>query len=179
MGLFVHEGGELTLQSYTGSIRRVRPTAEGYEAETLLLAHADNRDEVPYVEMESTLYFSDLETGVIAGAIHHRGHFHFRTHDGGRSWEAVEEDEVPFRTPVVRWGDGHLSLGEERILYLRDGSVEELADLSRFRVDDFALGLRGLTVTPDGHILVMATTNGRVDAVLRLDPESGQVEVLN
>lgn len=179
MGLFVHDGGELTLQSYTGSIRRVRPTPAGYEAETLILADADNRDEVPYVEMESTLYFSDLDTGFIAGSIHHRGRFSFRTDDGGQSWQEVDEDHVPFRTPVVRWGDGHLSLDQVRILRLMDGSVEELADLSRFQENEFSLGLRGLTVTPDGRILVMAWTDGRSDAILRFDPASGLTEVLN
>lgn len=129
MKLFIHPSGHLTLQSYTGSLRQVRRTGNGYQAENLLLAGAENREKVPYVEHGFSLYFADDTTGYIGGWIHHVGDRYFRTRDGGRSWEAVEENDFPYKSPMP-WGEGYFAHTASKVYFLHGHKVTEVADVA-------------------------------------------------
>lgn len=129
MQLFIHPGGDLTLHSYTGSIRQVRRTGNGYQAENLFLAGAENRDKVPYVEHGFALYFADDTTGYIGGWIHHVGDRHFRTRDGGRSWEAIKENDFPYTNPLP-WGEGYLVHTASKVYFLHGHKVTEMGNFA-------------------------------------------------
>jgi hypothetical protein len=173
MRLFRHDNGDFILQSYTGSIRRVRHTPTGYEGENLLLAGRDNRDEVPYVEQGFALYFSDPETGFIGGWIHHVGDRFFRTENGGRTWVRIEEEDFPYRS-LRPWKDSYIGVRGGRVFRLRNDQITEIADMSPY-IPGENWGIRSLSEAAGGAILVHLTS----DVLLLLDPATGEIEVLS
>lgn len=91
--LFVDPGTSvITLVSYLGGVRRLRPAGSGYVAEDLTLPSTDTWDAVPYVEVPSVVYFQDDRQGYIDGWIHHLGERRYETRDGGRTWSQAEPE---------------------------------------------------------------------------------------
>lgn len=86
------DASRIVLASYLGAIRELRRQGERYVGATLLVATAENRRTVPYVQVPTAFHFIDADTGFITGDIHHVGRRSFRTTDGGRSWSPADGD---------------------------------------------------------------------------------------
>jgi photosystem II stability/assembly factor-like uncharacterized protein len=168
-GAFVHPDGAITLISYLGSVRRLTPAGDGYRGEDLLLATAENRGSVPYVQTVGGLTFAG-DDGWVDGWIHHVGNRRFVTHDGGRTWapDSARPDHVErtFAGPGGRFGyNGHrvyaiAADGSERLLWDPGGrGGTEDAEYDRPRILDAG-------ADADGRLLVLLVSGD----VYRVDP---------
>jgi photosystem II stability/assembly factor-like uncharacterized protein len=155
--LFVASPGEIYLLSYLGAVRKLVRRDARWEAIDLIVANADTRDKVPYVERPFAFYFADANHGFVGGWIHHIGNRYFETTDGGRTWTRVEEAQFPY-SRITPFQGSYLAIKGR--------------DLGRLKVLDFTPidlstrvesneAITDLTLDRKGRLLIQLTQVGK------------------
>ncbi|HEY3175423.1 MAG TPA: hypothetical protein VGK94_06620 [Candidatus Polarisedimenticolia bacterium] len=156
--VFIAPEGDIYLLSYLGSVRRLSPRDGAYQPTDLILATAENRNSVPYVEQANAFYFADRNTGYIGGWIHHLGNWYFETEDGGRTWKRIEEARFPYMG-LVHAGGSYLAFTPSTLVRLEGRTQVPFPSATRL-VAEHGGGITDVSVDEDTRPLLEVSTTG-------------------
>jgi hypothetical protein len=113
----------------------------------------------------TVFYFVSESVGYIAGTVYPDGGRFFRTADGGRSWDAIAYDDMPF-TAIFEVSGRHFGVKGSRILDLQ-GRAVPLTQAVAASLPGPEWSVSDISAAGDGMVLVELVRGDRDTAPVR------------